>query len=359
MRGTLIPHHTLKAAFIQSMSAPYAKKRNYARTTSSYKKGDRKVQAVRLVKPKRKATKYAKLLKTITTRKPHFPINLENDTDNILLEQSFQCNLSWPTPEQKGTTVNQRTDGFMISMNALLNTFSGQAGSLGSTHNGVPTATSSGTGLGFYATAQSSSGGYNSGSDLHSPNGLLSVMNRFQQLCVISGEFKLRISQETPYPRDTSSAPDAMGTTKIAVCGFPSAPSIGEVMQSFGNGHWIYPYSSSLPTDQKDFASFQALCTEPNCIVKDITETQGSKTIAQITYPFTMAKYSPPGYWTSSAFYQHRYDNISGNPTYAFQPRILVQMLTGGELDLQVYKLELSMKWKLKAFERQLIATSL
>lgn len=308
------------------------KKRKTTRRTTRKRNVRRKSRKVF-----RRTKKRNPLAKVVMRVRRHPVLDRGQDRDHIYVTQTYNGIFSG-TPVQNASTLGQSTDGFLISMNQVVSTFQGLG--IGSTQYGVPisinTLTPPGGNL---ATQGASSGSVNPGLTSYVPDGFTQFSNRYKQWCVTSGVFDIKMSQDST---------QAAGSTRLAVCGFP-ASAAPDFLQALGAGHYIYPNAVGV-TLSRDSQSFDGLLAEPNCRKSIMTPFAGSKTMCHIRYPFSMNKYSPPGYWTSGQFFG---DGVqaAGFPTLAFQPRILVQMHNDG-ISPNSYRLEMKMTWRLTGFER-------
>jgi hypothetical protein len=292
----------------------------------------------RVFRKKRKvAYKKGKGGRTIAPRKYHGVLSRRLDKDRMIFEQTFMGVMNW-TPAQVlgvGGALGDHTDGFIITMNSLVNAF-GLGGGIGSTNGGVPIVNPSPLSLSQFVN-NAASGSSNV------PDGLTQAMNRYTYLMVVGGVFTIEISQDTP---GTGSV---MGSTKIGVCGFPSSLSLLNV-GSPANGHYLYNTLTSGGASNE--GSFANLANEPNAITRTLTPFAGSRTMTKIKYPFSIAKFARPGYMANSLFYQLT-PTAGGNPNFvSAAPFILVQYLSDG-VQPMTYRVNMKMKWYAMGFDRK------
>jgi len=321
-------------------------KRKFSKRSRSRKRSSRKTSRKTLRKSFRRTKRRNPLSKVVMKLRRHPVLERSSDRDHVTLTQRYSSTMliDWI---QLGATTGGCTDGFLIAMNQITNTFNGLAiPDPALPRYGVPIAKQTLASQGFIPQRFGSSGSMSLAGNSN-PDGFVTLLGRYSQVCVTGGVFTIKVSQ------DSEGGSTATGSTKLAVCGFPCVPDQGEFMVSLGNGHYIYPPGVNAITSQRDVSSMEGLCNEPNSRKVTLTPFAGSKTVATIRYPFTMNKYAPPGYWTSSAYYVSGPNFAAGTiPTAAFVPRILVQLQSDGARLAQTYRFDMSIKWNVTCFER-------
>lgn len=321
---------TLKHA--RGRKKAYRAKRTYKGTT------------IRKGKYQKKGSKYMTI--TGANSVPKYVLDRPMDRSHYILKETMVGRATW-LPQQIGAlgAIQDHGDGFVISMNALANPFG--ATGIGVTNGGLPTAALPGGG-GLYFQSWNTSGATK---DI--PDGLPAMMLRYTYAYVTHGVMTFNISEDGTASGENTTG-TILGSTQVAICSIPASAVLAG---SYTTGHVVYPPNSTFGSvgPALDEASFAALCNEPNVKRARLTNPRGSKMIAKIVYPFNMNKIAPPGYWTSSAFFQSQ-AAPAGNPTYGFQPDILVQFLTDGSIRKD-YRIEIQMKWYVTAFERHLVNT--
>lgn len=332
-----------------------AKRRISMRWKSLKRKSKRtKRRGTRKMAFRKKRRTKKKLLKVLSHRRPHKPFDRSMDRDHYIFEQTFDAHATWSTGDAGAAFIGSRSDGFLISMNALINAFgpyNNVAGGFLTTQYGVPITVN--TAAGGLLWKEASVSGIISAVDNYCPDGLMGVFLRYQQLCVMRGSLSIQVSQ------DTQGAATPTGSTKWAVCAFASPPSLGnDFLKHTGNGHYIYgPAVNAVSINNAELQSFESLLTEHNCRSRFLTPFAGSRTVAKMHYPWKMSKYGPIGYWTSSAFFTSPPTTPgipvnTQNPAFALQPRILVQFQNDGTQVGETFRLTMKMKWYCTAFER-------
>jgi len=312
---------------------------------------------------KRRSRKRKALSKVLTSSKPHWPLALHKDRDVYMLDQEFNGVGVWDVADSKsaGTYGGSRTDGFLISMNALINALGEGTGTSANSWQGPPSSKNTAAGGLSFGVINSSRSGTHAASGDYCPSGLPAIFSRFQACYVTRGYMTLMVSQ------DTQGAATPTGSTRIAVCAFP-APTIAGTGNDFlhysGSAHWTYPAAPTLPVTQSvEISSFSQLTREHNCRTKFLSPFAGSRTFAKIVYPFNMNKYVAPGFWSQPqnyAMYTRSTQELPGpyapdkvqNPSFAYQPRILIQLLSDGIQAAQTYRFIIRMKWYVHAFDR-------
>lgn len=319
----------------------YSKRRSY--------KGTRKALALRPVRLRRTqgalsmaeptartrsfSEQKAKTPRTITSLVPRPIFSREMDRDMFKFEQLCVAKLNW-TPFQTSPLGAQgdHGDGFVISMNALVNAF---AGSVGVNAGGLPTSPLvSNQGLIFSNIGISGNAA--------APDGLAAAMARFMQLQVVGGEFELLISQ------DSVGTASIIGHTDIAVCGFPSTFPGVTYLGGATSGHVMYTANGATGSNA-DEQSMALLRAEPNTIHRMLAPYGGggdpmaASRVQRIRYPFRIDKYAQIG-WEAFGSFQQTSATASGNPTYAgSQPYILTQFLTTGTQP-QTFRVEIRLR---------------
>lgn len=294
------------------------------------------------MKGRRRTTKKRMLKRIIASAVHHSVLDRGKDREHYLVNQTFNGVMNW-SPVQNSTNYGERSDGFILSMNSLINTFMGD-GFL-STQFGVPLLrTTGGTGLWFDDV--NVSGNKLTDTQTYIPDGVATMMGRFARCVVTGGVLTLRISNDTPETETINPS------IKVAICGFPSG-EFGDKIFPLTNGHYLYPAGTnrSVSGGGYDIASFSGLSTERNAIVRTLGGQGSSRTITTIKYPFRVAKYAPPGYWTNPVYFQSGPAHFD-NPNFTNQPRILIQFLSDGVAMTHALKVEMSFKWRVTAFER-------
>lgn len=314
----------------------YSKRRSY--------KGTRKALALRPVRLRRTqgalsmaetrtrfrpdSEQKAKTPRTITSLVPRSIFSREMDRDMFKFTQVCIAKLNW-TPFQTSPLGAQgdHGDGFVISMNALVNAF---AGSVGVNAGGLPTSPlPSVQGLVFSNIGISGNAA--------APDGVAAAMARYMQLQVMGGEFDLLITQ------DSVGTAAIIGHTDIAVCGFPSTFPGVTYLGGATSGHVMYT-SNGASGSNADEQSMALLRAEPNTIHRMLAPYGGGSAEAprcvRIRYPFRIDKYAQIG-WEAFGSFQQTSATASGNPTYAgSQPYILTQFLTTGT-QAQTFRVEI------------------
>lgn len=287
------------------------------------------------------------LKKVVMKLRRHPIMDRSSDRDHVVISQKFSTTgeVGW----QQGTAaLGTSTDGFLISMIGVSNAFQLPSPTVhGPLHYGVPVAYQSlPTNRGFITDGGSGSGTFDVA---YNPDGLRTLLTRYQAFVVTSGVFTITVSQ------DSQGTAVTQGSTRFAVCGFPRPPVGGDNLQDLGNGHWCYPTGPGIGNSslQSDANSMMGLLSEPNCRSKMLTPFAGTRTIGTIRYPFSINKYAPIGYYTNTDYHCIGPNgSILEMPVQTVQPRILVQFESNGSQQAQTYRFEMSMKWNVTAFQR-------
>lgn len=309
----------------RSYMRPVGRRRSFkAGRRSTALTGPRFKRTARRTPTESKTRSLTRIMANYTVRPP---LGRSLDHDMLSFDQVMTARMLWtPSQAQPLGALGDHGDGFAISMNAMVNSFTG---STGVNAGGVPLALIAGTnGILFEFVGQSGSSG--------APDGFFAMMDRFTYFTVLGGVYEITVSQ------DTQGTGPIQGSTQIAVCGFPSQASV-TYLGGATSGHVVYNPNGATASNA-DEQSMSLLRAEPNCVSKRLDPFAGTTTQATIRYPFTVGKYAPYGFQYLPTYAQAGISAVS-NPSYnTAQPFILTQFLSSGDPSPQLFRVEIRLR---------------